>query len=60
LANSCHPGGINLSIKEAVMDVARGWFTVAERVARLDREQDRSERSDKKRPQLAASVLRLM
>jgi hypothetical protein len=38
----------NLSIKEAFVDVARGWFTLAEQVAWLEGERDRSERNDKK------------
>jgi hypothetical protein len=38
----------DLSIKQAFMDVARGWFTLVEQVAWLDRERDRSERNDKK------------
>jgi hypothetical protein len=35
----------NLSIKQAFMDVARGWFTLAEQVAWLDSKRARSERN---------------
>jgi hypothetical protein len=38
----------NLSIKEAFLEVARGWFTLAEQVAWLDGERARSEQNDKK------------
>jgi hypothetical protein len=31
------------------MDVARGWFTLAEQVAWLEAERDRSERNDKEK-----------
>jgi hypothetical protein len=38
----------NLSVKEAFVEVARGWFTLAEQVAWLDGERIRSEQNDKK------------
>jgi hypothetical protein len=39
----------NLNIKQAFIDVARGWFTLAEQVAWLDSERARSDRNDKKK-----------
>jgi hypothetical protein len=46
--NEARQRATNLSIKEAFLDIARGWFTLAEQVAWLDSERDRSEPNDKK------------
>jgi hypothetical protein len=38
----------NQSIKQAFLEVARGWFTLAEQVAWLDGERARGDQNDKK------------
>jgi hypothetical protein len=38
----------NQSIKEAFLEVARGWFTLAKQVAWLDGEPARREQNDKR------------
>ena len=38
----------NQNIKQAFLEVARGWFTLAEQVAWLDGERARGDQNDKK------------